>query len=109
MRILEEMDMVKEQASILILGVAVIEDIIIISILAILQSITSTEASQVSIGELVVSILSVLAFIGGILYIGSIVVLRIVNYIVITNKLVLLILVVVRVVFVLSFVCSDSG
>ena len=71
MRILEEMDMVKEQASTLILGVAVIEDIIIISILAILQSITSTEAGQVSIGELVISILSVLAFIGGILYIGS--------------------------------------
>jgi len=70
MRILEEMDMVKEQASILILGVAVIEDIIIISILAILQSITSTEAGQVSIGELVVSILSVLALIGGVLYIG---------------------------------------
>ena len=71
MRILEEMDMVKEQASTLILGVTVIEDIIIISILAILQSITSTEAGQVSIGELVISILSVLAFIGGVLYIGS--------------------------------------
>ena len=71
MRILEEMDMVKEQASTLILGVAVIEDIIIISILAILQSITSTGVGQVSVGELVISILSVLAFIGGVLYIGS--------------------------------------
>ena len=71
MRILEEMDMVKEQASTLILGVAVIEDIIIISILAILQSITSTGVGQVSVGELVISILSVLAFIGGVLCIGS--------------------------------------
>ena len=71
MRILEEMDMVKEQASTLILGVAVIEDIIIISILAILQSITSTGVGQVSVGEFVISILSVLAFIGGVLYIGS--------------------------------------
>lgn len=42
MRILEELDIVKEQPSTLILGVAVIEDIIIISMLAILQSITST-------------------------------------------------------------------
>ncbi len=81
MRILEEMDMVKEQASTLILGVAVIEDIIIISILAILQSITSTGVGQVSVGELVISILSVLAFIGGVLYIGSRIVPKFVNYI----------------------------
>ena len=109
MRILEEMDMVKEQASILILGVAVIEDIIIISILAILQSITSTEASQVSIGELVVSILSVLAFIGGILYIGSRVVPRLVNYIGSTNQPDLLIVAVLGVAFGLSFVAYEIG
>src|ERR1041385_8931443 len=109
MRILEEMDMVKEQASILILGVAVIEDIIIISILAILQSITSTEAGQVSIGELVVSILSVLAFIGGVLYIGSRVVPRLVNYIGSTNQPDLLIVAVLGVAFGLSFVAYEIG
>ncbi len=42
MRILEELDMIKEEASTIILGVAVIEDIIIISMLAILQSLAST-------------------------------------------------------------------
>ena len=109
MRILEEMDMVKEQASTLILGVAVIEDIIIISILAILQSITSIEAGQVSIGELVISILSVLAFIGGILYIGSKSVPRLVNYIGSTNQPDLLIVAVLGVAFGLSFVAFEIG
>ena len=42
MRILEELDMIKEEATIIILGVAVIEDIIIISMLAIMQSVSST-------------------------------------------------------------------
>jgi CPA2 family monovalent cation:H+ antiporter-2 len=47
MRILEELDMIKEEAATIILGVAVIEDIIIISMLAILQSVGST--GQVSL------------------------------------------------------------
>src|SRR5215216_55752 len=42
MRVLEELNMIKEEASVLILGVAIIEDIIIISMLAILQSVGST-------------------------------------------------------------------
>jgi CPA2 family monovalent cation:H+ antiporter-2 len=42
MRVLEELDMIREEASVLILSVAVIEDIIVISMLAILQSVGST-------------------------------------------------------------------
>ena len=42
MRVLEELGMIKDEASILILGVAIIEDIIVISMLAILQSVGST-------------------------------------------------------------------
>src|SRR5215831_12991305 len=109
MRILEELDMVKEQASTLILGVAVIEDIVIISMLAILQSITSTGGSQLSVGELVISVLSVLAFIGGVLYIGSRIVPRLVNYIGSTNQPDLLIVAVLGVAFGLSFVAYEIG
>jgi CPA2 family monovalent cation:H+ antiporter-2 len=54
MRILEELDIVKEEASQLILGVAVIEDIVVISMLAILQSIAST--GHLSIIELGLSV-----------------------------------------------------
>src|ERR671928_1214251 len=65
MRILEELDMIKEEASQLILGVAVIEDIVVISMLAILQSVATT--GHVSISELAVSIGTVLAFIAGVI------------------------------------------
>lgn len=109
MRILEELDIVKEQASTLILGVAVIEDIIIISMLAILQSITSAGGGQLSIGELVISILSVLAFIGGVLYIGSRIIPRFVNYIGSTNQHDLLLVAVLGVAFGLSFVAYEIG
>ena len=109
MRILEELDMVKEQASTLILGVAVIEDIIIISMLAILQSITSSAGGQLSVGELVISILSVLAFIGGVLFIGSKVVPKFVNYVGSTNQHDLLIVAVLGVAFGLSFVAYEIG
>jgi CPA2 family monovalent cation:H+ antiporter-2 len=109
MRILEELDMVKEEASTLILGVAVIEDIIIISMLAILQSITSSGGGQLSVGELVISILSVLAFIGGVLFIGSRVVPKFVNYVGSTNQHDLLIVTVLGVAFGLSFVAYEIG
>ncbi|TLX89659.1 MAG: cation:proton antiporter, partial [Thaumarchaeota archaeon] len=69
MRILEELGMIKEVASYIILGVAVIEDIIIISMLAILQSVSST--GVISVADLAVSIGTVLAFIGGVLVLGS--------------------------------------
>ena len=42
MRVLEEFDMIKEGASHILLSVTVVEDITIISMLAVLQSTTST-------------------------------------------------------------------
>ena len=42
MRVLEELNLIREEASLLILGVCVIEDIIIISMSAILQSLGCT-------------------------------------------------------------------
>ena len=77
MRILEELDMIKEEASQLILGVAAIEDIVVISMLAILQSVSST--GHLSIIELGLSIGTVLAFIAGEIIIGSKIIPRFVN------------------------------
>lgn len=65
MRILEELNMIHDEATTLILGVAVIEDIIIISMLAILQSVASSPLGDVSVFEIATSIGLVLAFIGG--------------------------------------------
>jgi len=109
MRILEELDIVKEEASTLILGVAVIEDIIIISMLAILQSVTSTAGGQLSISELATSIGTVLAFIAGVIIIGSRTIPKFVNYVGGTNQHDLLIVAVLGVAFGLSFIAFEIG
>jgi len=63
------MNMVNEEAADLIVGVAVIEDIIIISMLAVLQSIASTES--LSFTEIGISIGFVAAFIIGAIVVGT--------------------------------------
>ena len=107
MRILDELGMIKDEASTIILGVAVIEDIIIISMLAILQSVSST--GGLSGMELVVSIGTVLAFIGGALYIGSKTVPRFVNLIGKTNQHDVLVVAILGVAFGLSFMAFEIG
>ena len=99
--------MIKEEASVIILGVAVIEDIIIISMLAILQSVSSS--GQLSGIELVTSVGTVLAFIGGALFIGSKAVPRFVNIIGKTNQHDVLIVAILGVAFGLSFIAFEIG
>jgi monovalent cation:H+ antiporter-2, CPA2 family len=109
MRILEELDMIKEEASTIILGVAVIEDIIIISMLAILQSVASTDHVSFSFPNLAISIGTVLAFIAGVLIIGSKTIPKFVNYIGKTNQHDLLIVAIVGIAFGLSFIANQIG
>ena len=107
MRILDELGMIKDEASIIILGVAVIEDIIIISMLAILQSVSSTGGLYGI--ELVTSIVTVLAFIGGALFIGSKTVPKFVNLIGKTNQHDVLVVAILGVAFGLSFLAFEIG
>jgi monovalent cation:H+ antiporter-2, CPA2 family len=107
MRILDELGLIKDETSIIILGVAVIEDIIIISILAILQSVSSSGGLYGI--ELVTSIGTVLAFIGGALFIGSKTVPKFVNLIAKTNQHDVLIVAILGVAFGLSFLAFEIG
>ncbi|HJR84425.1 MAG TPA: cation:proton antiporter [Nitrososphaeraceae archaeon] len=107
MRILDELGMIKDEASIIILGVAVIEDIIIISMLAILQSVSSTRGLYGI--ELVTSVVTVLAFIGGALFIGSKTVPKFVNLIGKTNQHDVLVVAILGVAFGLSFLAFEIG
>src|SRR6476646_3703471 len=113
MRILEELDLIKHEASSIILGVAIIEDIIIISMLAILQSVGSTgnvsSSSSLLIPNLAVYVGTVLAFIAGVLILGSKTIPRFVNYIGKTNQHDLLIVAVLGVAFGLSFIAQEIG
>ena len=102
MRILEELDMIKEEATIIILGVAVIEDIIIISMLAIMQSVSST--GELSGLELITSVGTVLAFIGGALFIGSKTIPKLVNLIGKTNQHDVIVVAILGVAFGLSYI-----
>lgn len=107
MRILDELGMIKDETSIIILGVAVIEDIIIISMLAILQSVSST--GGVYGIDLVISIGTVLAFIGGALFVGSKTVPKFVNLIGKTNQHDVLVVAILGVAFGLSFLAFEIG
>lgn len=107
MRVLEELNVIREEASLLILGVCVIEDIIIISMLAILQSLGST--GNLSISEIGISVGSVIAFIAAMIIVGSKIIPRVVNFIGRLNKPDLLIITILGIVFSLSYIAYEIG
>lgn len=107
MRVLEEMNMIKEEASVLILSVAIIEDIIVISMLAILQSVGST--GNLSFIDIGFSIGITIAFIAGVLFIGSKTVPKLVDYVSRTNQHDVLVVVILSVAFGLSFIAYQIG
>ena len=107
MRVLEELGMIKDESSILILGVAIIEDIIVISMLAILQSVGSTGGlSFVDVG---ISVGITLAFIAGVLVVGSKTVPKLVDRVSRTNQHDVLVVVILALVFGLSFIAYQLG
>lgn len=107
MRVLEELGMIKEESSVLILGVAIIEDIIVISMLAILQSVGSI--GGLSFADVGISVAITLAFIAGVLGVGSKIVPRLVDYVSRTNQHDVLVVVILALVFGLSFIAYQLG
>lgn len=107
MRVLEEYDMIKEGASHILLSVTVVEDITIISMLAVLQSAASTGTPSPI--EILSSIGIVLAFIGGVLVIGSKTVPKFINFVGRTNQHDILIVSILGIVFGLSVIAHEIG
>jgi len=107
MKVLEDLGMIRHEATMLLLGVAVIEDVIIISMLAVLQSVAVT--GNLSIEEIAISVGLVLAFIGGVLFIGSRTVPRFVDLIGRTNRYDLVIVAILGVAFGLAFIANQIG
>jgi CPA2 family monovalent cation:H+ antiporter-2 len=107
MRVLEELGMIKDESSVLILGVAIIEDIIVISMLAILQSVGSI--GGLSFADVGISVAITLAFIAGVLGFGSKIVPRLVDYVSRTNQHDVLVVVILALVFGLSFIAYQLG
>ncbi len=107
MRVLEELGMLREEASYLLLGVAVIEDIIIVSMLAILQSVAST--GGLALQQVALSIGLVLAFIAGALFLGSKAVPRFVDFVGGTGHQDLLVVAILGIAFGLALAAALLG
>jgi len=105
--VLRELGIGKTDVSSLILGVTVIEDIIIVSTLAVLQSVASTGGP--AIGDIVISVGLVLAFIGGALFIGSKTIPKFVDHVSKTNHIDVLLVAILGVAFGLSFIANQLG
>lgn len=116
-KILEELGMIQDTSSTLILGISIIEDIMAISALAVIQSIaadtvgggSSDATSQASILQLLISIGIVAAFIGGILILGSRYIPNLVDKVGKTNDYALLLIVILGLAVGLSFAASLLG
>lgn len=108
-KILEELNVVRDRSSVLILGILIIEDIIAVSALAILQSTASAGSDQVSIIQISLSIGVVLAFIGSILILGSKFIPGALDKVGKTDDYALLLIVILGLAFGLSFIAKALG
>jgi CPA2 family monovalent cation:H+ antiporter-2 len=106
-QVMKEFGIAKTDTASLILGVTVIEDIIIVSTLAVLQSVAST--GNLTIVEIGTSVGLVLAFIGGALFIGSKTVPKFVDMVSKTNHFDVLLVAILGVAFGLSFIAHELG
>jgi CPA2 family monovalent cation:H+ antiporter-2 len=107
-RILEELGMIRDRSSLLVLGISIVEDILAISILAVLQSVAA-QGGEFSVLGIAISIGVVGAFIGSILVIGSRYMPRIIDSAGKTNDYALLLIVILALALGLSFVASGLG
>lgn len=107
MRVLGELNMMKEESATLILGTAIIEDIIIISLLAIFQS--SGVSGDISVNEIIVSIAITIGFIAGVLIVGSKIVPQLIDVVARTNQHDVLIVAAVGVAFGFAFISFQLG
>ena len=117
-RVLEDLGLINDTSSTLILGISIIEDIIALSLLGVIQSVavsitgmesTSNITNQALILQLLFSIGIVGAFIGSILILGSRYIPNLVDKIGKTNDYALLLIVILGLAVGLSFAASLLG
>ena len=107
MKILEELKILREEASYLTLGILIIEDIIILSIFALLHSTSVT--GNISIVEILIPIGITIAFIAGVLIIGSRTIPRLVDFVARTNQSDVLVVAVLGLAFGFAYVSNLLG
>ena len=114
-RILEELNMIRNHSTTLLLAISIVEDIVAIAALGIIQSIAEQSVSDIGTGgvgndlpvlPLVISISIVAAFIGSVLVFGSRFIPGIIDRIAKTNDYALLLISILGLAFGLSFLAS---
>ena len=108
-RILEELKLIQDRSSILLLGISIIEDIIVITALGVFQSIAADAGGEVSILHIIFSIAIVGAFVGSLLIFGSKFIPNIIDKVGKTNDYAMLLVVILGLAFGLSFVAKGLG
>src|SRR6185312_11112655 len=107
-RVLEEIGMIKDKSTVLILGISIVEDIIAITTLGIFQSVAANEGN-VSILQVSISLGIVIAFIGSTLFLGSRYIPTIIDKIGKTQDYALILIVILGLAFGLSFAAKELG
>ena len=106
-KILEELNMINDKSSVLIMGILIVEDVIVITLLGILQSLALTAA--VSFIDVLLSVGIVLGFIAAILILGSRYLPPVIDKLARTTDYSVLIIVILGLAFGLSFVAIELG
>lgn len=106
-RILEDVGLVRDKSSTLIMGMLIVEDILVISALGVMQSVITV--GTVSFVDIGISLAIVGGFIGGIIIIGSKYVPRLIDKAGRTNDYALLLITILSLAFGLSFIANGLG
>jgi monovalent cation:H+ antiporter-2, CPA2 family len=107
MKVLEELKVIRQEASYLTMGILIIEDIVILSIFALLQKVSIS--GSISLTEIVIPIGITLAFIGGVLIIGSRIIPRLVDFVARTNQSDVLVVAVLGLAFGFAYISNLLG
>ena len=106
-KILEELNMIKDKSSLLIMGILIVEDIIVITALGVLQSLAIT--AEVSFLQVSLSVGIVAAFIGSILFFGSRYIPPLIDKVARKSDYSVLLIVILGLAFGLSFIAIQLG
>ena len=106
-KILEELNMINDKSSVLIMGILIVEDVIVITMLGILQSLALT--ADVSFIDVLLSVGIVLGFIAAILILGSRYLPPVIDKLARTTDYSVFIIVILGLAFGLSFVAIELG
>lgn len=107
MKILEELKILRDESSYLTLGILIIEDIVILSLFAILQS--TSISGIISLTDIVIPIGLTVAFIAAVLIIGSKTIPRLVDFVARTNQSDVLVVAVLGLAFGFAYISNIMG